>query len=245
MPRADGRRPDARVPDPPVRDLHGLADPARPRPAHRGPPRGGPVRRDGHPGDVRGHRRLRSPWRSPGADGPAAAAGRLWRERAASWRASRSVSRTCRPRSRRACASALRTCAAATRRSPARSPSGGFNIAILWASFHAFGARAADLGDRDGLLRRDARQPAAAAGWRRRGRRRDDRRVRRRSASTSAWRPSRCSPTADSRSGCRPSRARSPTSSCARPSSGGARSAARAELAAASAVTRRNGRYTL
>ena len=54
----------------------------------------------------------------------------------------------------------------------------GFDIAVLWACFHAYGRAAADRGDRDGLRRRDARQHAAAAGRHRGRRRRDDRRVR-------------------------------------------------------------------
>ena len=54
-----------------------------------------------------------------------------------------------------------------------------FDIAVLWACFHAFGASAAQGRDRDGLLRRDARQHAAAARRDRRRRRRHDRRLHR------------------------------------------------------------------
>ncbi len=54
----------------------------------------------------------------------------------------------------------------------------GFNIAVLYACFEAFGARAAAGRRRAGLLRRDAREPAAAARWHRRGGRWDDRDVR-------------------------------------------------------------------
>ena len=79
----------------------------------------------------------------------------------------------------------------------------GFDIAVLWACFHAFGGLAAEGRDRDGVLRRDARQHAAAPGRDRGRRRRHDRRVRRRSAWTPSCRSSPCSPTARSRSGCR------------------------------------------
>ena len=67
--------------------------------------------------------------------------------------------------------------------------------------------RAAARGARAGVLRRHARQPAADAGRRRRRRGRHDRRVSPRSASTAAWRSSRCWSTARSRSGCRSCRA--------------------------------------
>ena len=76
--------------------------------------------------------------------------------------------------------------------------------------------------DLDGLLRRHARQPAAAARRPRRRRGRHDRRVRRLRRATSTWRCSRCSPTARSPSGCRRCRASWPTSSCAARSRAGA-----------------------
>ena len=76
--------------------------------------------------------------------------------------------------------------------------------------------------DRDVLLRRDARQHAAAAGRDRRRRRRHDRRVHGVRRRRRVGRSSRCSPTGRSRSGCRRSRARSPTCSCGARSIAGA-----------------------
>ena len=66
---------------------------------------------------------------------------------------------------------------ARTRTCSARSAWWGFDIAVLWACFHAFGDAPPKGGDRDGLLRRDARQRASAPGRDRRRRRRHDRRV--------------------------------------------------------------------
>ena len=85
------------------------------------------------------------------------------------------------------------------------------------------GMRPAEGRDRDVLLRRDARQRAAAAGRDRRRRRRHDRRVHRVRRARRARRSSRCWPTARSRSGCRRFPARSRTCSCARPSTAGGR----------------------
>ena len=78
----------------------------------------------------------------------------------------------------------------------------GFQIAVLWAAFHAFGEAAAVGRARQALLRRHAGQPAPDARRRRRRRGRDDRRARRLRRRTAGWRSSPCSPTARSRSGC-------------------------------------------
>ena len=74
---------------------------------------------------------------------------------------------------------------------------------------------------RDGLLPRDARQPAATPRWHRRRRGRDDRCVRglRRARRTRRWSP--CSRTARSRSGCPRSRESGAMSRCGRPSAAG------------------------
>ena len=109
----------------------------------------------------------------------------------------------------------------------------GFDIATLWACFHAYGpdpppfaviVLAYFVGH--------ARQHAAAAGRHRRRRRRHDRRLRgvRRRRRTTRSAPS--SPTVRSPSGCRRCPARSPTSSCAGASPRGARSNRAAKAAA-------------
>ena len=78
-----------------------------------------------------------------------------------------------------------------------------FQIAVLWAAFHAFGDAPPLAVLVQALLRRHARQPAADARWRRRRRGRDDRRLRRLRRGGGPGASSRCSSTARSRSGCR------------------------------------------
>ena len=93
---------------------------------------------------------------------------------------------------RPACARRCASCASATAARSERSCGGYFDIAMLWASFHAFGEPPPFAVIVHGVLPRDARQPAAAPGRHRRGRRRDDRRVRGVRRAVRHWRPSRC-----------------------------------------------------
>ena len=64
----------------------------------------------------------------------------------------RSGWRRCPPPSRPACATRSTTCARATRRSLGAVGYWAFNIAVLWACFHAFGERAAVGGARHGFF---------------------------------------------------------------------------------------------
>ena len=221
-PRAIGRRPDDRLPRPDLRRLHGRAivvcgfglrlRASSPAPA--------PFAITVVPGDLRAAslialvaRRSRSCPTDLAA--PAATAGRAAHGRAR--RASAQRLATCPAAAVGRHARRDRTtCARATRRCSARSPAGRFHIAVLWAASTRSATPPPLAVLVHGLLRRHARQPAAAAGRRRRRRGRHDRRLRRVRRRRRPARSSPCSPTARSRSGCRRSRARSPTSSCAR-----------------------------
>ena len=223
-----GRRQDARLPDPDLRRLHaalvvvgfglyfGVLD---------GP---GAVRDHGHPGDLRARRdRARARARARAA-GPAAPPGGLRAPRRAARAAGAAAGQRARGVLRGHARGASATCASAIRSLLGAIAYWGFNIATLWACFHAFGDpppwRVIVMAYFVGFLGNLLPLPGGIGGvdggmigaFARVRRRRRPRRSR------------PCCPTACSRSGCRRSRARSRTSSCAARSRAGARSAARA-----------------
>ncbi len=166
-----------------------LAADRRHRARHGAVPGGRLVRDHDRPGDRRGGacsaRRAR--WRCCRATSSGACSGGRRARAAAARFMARAVDRAGARRER--CAHRDRA-RARTRVGPARarSPGGASTSSVLWAMFHAFGDAAAVHGDLDGVLRRHARQPAAAAGRPRRRRGRHDRCASRRSAWTSTWR---------------------------------------------------------
>ena len=135
---ADRRVPDDRLPGAAVRRLHGHARDRRPRALPRGVPGAGAVRDHGRAGDLRRRRDRDLPRRL-------AAAGRLRPARQAldcteaAWAGSRVTSRPRRRRPPAACGPRSPSCATRDVYLLGAPAWWGFDIAVLWACFHAFG----------------------------------------------------------------------------------------------------------
>ena len=108
----------------------------------------------------------------------------------------------CRPRWPRACATALALMRARDPGLLGALAWWAFDIAVLWACFHAFGDPPSKAVIVMAYFIGHARQPAAAAGRHRRRRGRHDRRADRLRRARRAWPSSPCWPTVRSRSGC-------------------------------------------